>query len=115
MGPRPFRPLAELEGALERGELDFAVTLAVEVAGERRRPIDLDVALRFLPLLAAQRFHEYDAWALRWLGRWIGESSEATIERAAELAAALADLPGEPRTALESIERSAGLARPPRR
>lgn len=110
MTPRPYRPLAELEAALERGDLDFAITLAAEVADERRRPIDLDVALRFLPLLAAARARDYDAWALRWLGRWIAESRHATIERAAEIAAGLADLPGEPHSALASIRRAAGGA-----
>ncbi len=111
MTPRPYRPLGELEAALERGELEFAVTLAAEVASERRKPIDLDLALRFLPLLALQRARDYDAWALRWLVRWIDEADGATIERAAEVAASLADLPAEPQTALDSIERSARLAR----
>jgi len=96
MGPRPFNPLVELEAALERGELCFAITLAGEVAEERRRPIDLGLALRFLPLVAAQRFEQYDAWALRWLARWASEMSAATIEQAAEVSAALADLPTEP-------------------
>jgi hypothetical protein len=108
MGPRPYRPLSELEGALERGDLDFAITLAIEVSDERRRPIDLDLALRFLPLLAIRRSPDYDAWALRWLGRWIEESDQATIEHAAEIAAALADLPGEPHSALDSIRRTTG-------
>jgi hypothetical protein len=108
MTPRPYRPLTELEGALARGDLEFAVTLAGEVSAERRRPIDLGLALRFLPLLAIQRSHDYDAWALRWLERWIEETDGATIERAAELAASLADLPTEPH-AFESIHRCAGL------
>ena len=105
MAPRPYRPIVELEAALARGELDFAVALAAELSSERRRPIDLNLALRFLPLLAAQRSGDYDAWALRWLERWIREASGATIERAAEVAASLADLPSEPHTALASIER----------
>ena len=109
MTPRPYRPLTELEGALARGDLEFAVTLAGEVSAERRRPIDLGLALRFLPLLAVQRSHDYDAWALRWLERWIEETDGATIERAAELAASLADLPTEPHEAFESIHRCAGL------
>jgi hypothetical protein len=111
MAPRPYRPLAELDAALQRGELDFAVTLAAEVSLERRRPLDLELALRFLPLLAAQRSSDYDAWALRWLGRWIKETDGATIERAAELAASLADLPTEPQAAFQSIRRSACLRR----
>jgi hypothetical protein len=96
MTPRPYRPLVELDAALERGELRFAITLAAEVTEERRRPIDLDTALRFLPLVAAQRFEQYDAWALRWLARWATETSGASIELGAEVAAALADLPAEP-------------------
>jgi hypothetical protein len=107
MAPRPYRPVVELEAALARGELDFAAALAAELSSERRRPIDLGLALRFLPLLAAQRSGDYDAWALRWLERWIRETSGATIERAAEVAASLADLPSEPHTALASIERPA--------
>jgi hypothetical protein len=106
MAPRPYRPIVELEAALARGELDFAVALAAELLSERRRPIELDLALRFLPLLAAQRSSEYDAWALRWLERWIKETAGATIERAAEVAASLADLPSETQIALASIERS---------
>lgn len=41
MVPCPYRPAAELDGTLERGELSFAVTLAAEVSQERHRPIDL--------------------------------------------------------------------------
>jgi hypothetical protein len=95
MGPRPFRPAVELEGAIER-ELDWAILLAREVAEDRHRPIDLDLALRMLPLVVAHRLNEYDAWALRWLGRWISETPNATIEQAAEIAGSLADLPTEP-------------------
>ncbi len=108
MTPRPYRPMVELEAALERGELDFALALAAEVTVERRAPLDLGLALRFLPLLAAARSERYDAWALRWLARWISETREATIERAAEIAVGLADLPAEPRSAFESIMRAAG-------
>jgi hypothetical protein len=111
MTPRPYRPLVELEAALQRGELDFAVALAAEVAGERRRPIDLDLALRFLPLLAAQRSEDYDAWALRWLKRWIEETEGPTIERAAEVAASLADLPAEPHASFAAIRASASSPR----
>lgn len=96
MAPRPYRPARELEGALSRGDIDHAVTAAVELSAERRRPLELAVALRFLPLVAAQRPREFDAWALRWLSRWIQETPAATAEQAAELAALLADLPAEP-------------------
>jgi hypothetical protein len=102
MNPRPYRPAVELEGALQRGDLDHAITLAVEIAGERRRAVELPLALSFLPLVAAQRPGDYDAWALRWLGRWIGETEGASIDHAAEVAGLLADVPSEPR-ALEGV------------
>jgi hypothetical protein len=103
MGPGPYRPVRELEGALARGELNMAIGHAKELAEKRGRPIDLDLALGFLPLVVAQRPEEYDGWALRWLGRWISEAPDATIERAAEVAAQLADLPAEP-SALDQIK-----------
>jgi hypothetical protein len=102
MTPRPYRPRVELDGALQRGELRFAMTLASEVADERRRPIDLDLAVRFLPPVALQQPEQYDAWALRWLGRWINETPGATIARAADIAASLADLQTEP-SAFEAL------------
>jgi hypothetical protein len=96
MGPRPWRPAAELEAALERGELRYAMALAEEVRLERGKPISLELAARFLPLIARQSPREYDAWALRWRARWASEAGAATIEQAAEVAASLADLPSEP-------------------
>jgi hypothetical protein len=105
MGPRPWKPAAELDAALERGELRFAVALAEEVRIERGRPIDLETALRFLPLIARESPREFDAWAVRWLARWLTETP-ARIEQAAEVAASLADLPMEPQTALETIRRA---------
>lgn len=102
MGPRPWRPAAELEAALERGDLRYAVSLAEELRLARGRPIELALAARFLPLIAAASPGEYDAYALRWLGRWVSETGTATIEQAAEIAASLADLPIEPRM-LEAI------------
>ena len=102
MAPRPWRPAAELEQALERGDLRYAVALAEEVREERGRPIELATAARFLPLIAAASPGEYDAYALRWLARWVSETGTATIEQAAEIAASLADLPVEPRM-IESI------------
>jgi hypothetical protein len=104
MTARPWKPAVELDGALDRGDLPYAITLAAEVAEDRGRPIELDTALKFLPLVAVSEPAQYDAWALRWLGRWIAEGS-ATIELAAEVAAQLADLPAEP-TALDVIRQT---------
>jgi hypothetical protein len=81
---------------LDRGDLRYAVRLAAEVAHDRRQPLDLATALRFLPLIARESPTEFDAWALRWLARWVDETPAATMEQAAEVAAALADLPSEP-------------------
>jgi hypothetical protein len=108
VNPRPYRPAVELAGALDRGDLSLAVTLAAEVAEDQRGgPIDLDTALRFLPLVAAQQPDHYDAWALRWLSRWINETQRATIDGAAEIACSLADGVTEP-IALESVRRGLG-------
>jgi hypothetical protein len=100
--PRPYRPAAELEAALARGELELAIGLAREVAENRHKPVELGVALRFLPLIASQRPQSYDSWAARWMVRWLNEASGATIDRAVDVAAALAALPVEPE-ALETI------------
>jgi len=97
LGPRPWKPEIELPAALERAQLGFARTLALEVAEDRKRPIDLDVALRFLPLIAAEQAGAYDVWALRWLGRWIAETPGAMIDQALEVCAGLAALPVERR------------------
>lgn len=101
MRPRPWKAAAELDGALDRGELRYAVALAEELRIERK-PIPLATALRFLPLIAEQSPGEFESWALRWLARWASENKTATIEQAAEVAAALAELPSEP-TALDAI------------
>jgi hypothetical protein len=77
MTARPCKPAVELHGALERRRLGFAGALAEEVAVDLGRPIDLDAALRFLRLVAAQQPERYDAWALRWLAR-ITETTGAT-------------------------------------
>jgi hypothetical protein len=91
----PLKPAAELEGALQRGDLPYAVTLAAEVAEDQGRPIDFAAALRFLPLVTSREPEHYDAWARHWLLRWIDETA-ASIEAIAEVAAQLADLCGEP-------------------
>lgn len=103
MGPRPWKPDVELNGALDRGDLRYAITLAAEVQEDQRRPIDLATALRFLLLVIAHRPQEFDAWACRWLARWLAEAPGATIEMAAEIAGALADLPAEPVASLDVI------------
>jgi hypothetical protein len=46
--------------------------------------------------VAAQRFEQYDAWALRWLQRWIAEAPCVTIAQAADVAASVEELPAEP-------------------
>jgi hypothetical protein len=102
MAPRPFRPAVELDAALERGDLRYAMTLAEELRLERGSPIDLARAARFLPLIARESPREFDLWALRWLSRWIEETPQATVEQAAQVAASLADVPLEP-SALEAI------------
>jgi hypothetical protein len=99
----------ELDGALAREDLRYAMTLAEELRIEHGKPIDLDTALRFLPLIARESPREFDAWALRWLARWASETP-ATINDAAEIAAQLADLPAEP-SALEAIRQASRPAR----
>jgi hypothetical protein len=106
MSQAPYRPVRELERAIERGELDFALAYAKELARQRSRPLNLELALGLLALIADQQPDAYDAWALRWLGRWIGESSRPTIGRAAELAKSLAELPDDPPAALAVIRAS---------
>jgi len=101
---RPYRPVRELEAHLARGELDFAIAVAKVAAHERTRPLDLELMLRFLPLIAAQRPDEFDVWALRWLERWCGElRGRASIDDAAELVAGLAEIPVDPERALRVI------------
>jgi hypothetical protein len=94
MGIGPHRPIRELEGAIERRELDMAIVIARDIARERR-PIGLQQALGLVALVAADG-SDYDPWACRWLMRWLGETPGATISLAAEVAATLADLPAEP-------------------
>jgi hypothetical protein len=105
VGEPPYRPAKELERAIARGELDFAIGYARELGQRAGRPLDLEVALGLLTLIAAQRPRAYDAWALRWLARWIDETRRATIASAAELAGALADLGLQHPGAREAIQR----------
>ena len=105
MGLGPYRPLRDLERALERGQLDMAVAAAKDVSHEHGRPIGLDLALRFLPLVATKQLDVYDGWACRWLARWLNETPGVSIDLAAEVAATLAELPAEP-LALETLHGS---------
>jgi hypothetical protein len=101
---RPYRPARELEAHLARGELDFAIAIAKGLADERARPLDLDVVLRFLPLVAVQRPDAFDVWTLRWLERWCGElRGRASIDDALEIVSALAEIPVDPEHALHRI------------
>jgi hypothetical protein len=70
----------DLEHALERGQLKLAVAAAKDVAHEYGRPIGLELALRFLPLVAAQQLDAYDGWACRWLARWLNETPGVTAD-----------------------------------
>jgi hypothetical protein len=96
MGLGPYRPVRELESAIERRELDIAIGIAKDIARERK-PIGLELALRLVALVAADG-PDYDLWACRWLARWLGETRDASIGLAAEVAATLADLPAEPQS-----------------
>ncbi len=100
MMPPPYRPVRELEGAIERRELDMAIGIAKDIARERR-PIGLELALGLVGLVATAG-PDYDLWACRWLARWLGETPGVTIGLAAEVAATLADLPAEPQ-AIDAI------------
>ncbi|MGA2320281.1 MAG: hypothetical protein ABSG95_06005 [Solirubrobacteraceae bacterium] len=111
MGLGPDRPIRELERALERGDLAMAGAIARDFAREQGRPIGLDMALRLLPLVAAERFDSYDDWSCRWLSRWLNEAPAASIEAAAEIAGALAELPVEPRESLQAIRGALGCSR----
>jgi hypothetical protein len=101
---RPYRPVRELEAHLERGELDFALALARTLADERERPLELELVIGFLPLIATRRPEEFDVWSLRWLERWCGElRRRASIDDAVEVVQGLAEIPVDPEHALESI------------
>jgi hypothetical protein len=109
---RPYRPVRELEAHLDRGELDFAIAIAKAAARERVRPLELELTIRFLPLVAAQRPEVFDAWTLRWLERWCGEQvGRSSIDDAVELVGGLAAIPVDPEHALEQIAAAAGWRR----
>jgi hypothetical protein len=98
MGLGPYRPLKDVERALERGDLKMAVAAAKDCTHEHGRPIHIELSLRFLPLVASQQNESYDRWAYRWLMRWLEETSGATIDQVADVAGALAELPNEPQS-----------------
>jgi hypothetical protein len=101
---RPYRPIPELEAHLDRGELEFAVALAREIADERGRPLELELMLRFLPLVASERPSEYDTWTLRWLERWCGRSrGRASIDDALEVVHGLVAIPVDPEQGLAAV------------
>jgi hypothetical protein len=77
IGLGPYRPARDLERAIERGDLDIAAAFAKDVARERGHPIRLDLAVRLLPLVAADA-ETYDAWGCRWLARWLNETRGPT-------------------------------------
>ena len=101
MGIGPHRPLRDIETELGRGNLDMAAAIAKDFQRAKGRPIPLALAVRLLPLVAADRA-AYDQWACHWLSRWLSEAPAATINGAADLSGMLADLPSEPST-IETI------------
>ena len=101
---RPYRPLRELEDHLDRGELEFALVLARSIADERDRPLELELTVRFLPLIAVSRPAVYDPWTLRWLERWCDENRLlASIDDALEVVGGLVEIPADPERGLERI------------
>jgi hypothetical protein len=101
---RPYRPIRELEAHLDRGELDFALALAREMADERGRPLELELMARFLPLVALQRPAEYDTWTLRWLERWCEQlHRRASIDDALEIVHGLVAIPVDPEQGLAAV------------
>ncbi|MCW3029832.1 MAG: hypothetical protein JWN81_3043 [Solirubrobacterales bacterium] len=108
---RPYRPIRELEHHLDRGELDFAIAIAKGIARERHRPLELDVVVRFLPLIATRRPEEFDVWALRWLERWCKDlRGRASIDDGVEVVQALAAVPVEAEQAMRILRRLASPA-----
>ena len=95
MGVGPHRPVKDIERALSDGDLLLAAAIARDFARERKHPIPLELALRFLPV-AARDHTAYDAYACRWLSRWLREAHAPAIDAAADIAGCLADLPAEP-------------------
>jgi hypothetical protein len=109
---RPYRISKELEAHLDRGELEFALALARTLAAERDRPLELELMLRFMPLLAAERPVLFDPWALRWLERWCAEQrAGASIDDAVEVVGGLAEIPVDPEQGLRRVRAASSSGR----
>jgi hypothetical protein len=108
MTARPWNPRLELDGALDRGDLRYAMTLADELRIEYGDPIDLATALRFLPLIARESPREFDAWALRWLSRWAGRDA-GRDDRLGGGGCCAARMPSEP-AAFEALRKASSPA-----
>lgn len=97
---RSYNLRRELERTIHTGVLWEAKAILRELDGR----VELDTALRLLPLVAQEEPDRYDAWALRWLQRWTVERRGASIDDAVEVAQALAEIPVEPDHALEVLQ-----------
>lgn len=103
MGERPYRPLREIEEAIDRGNLTMASAIARDFAKETGRPIPLGTAAKLMRLRAATEPDKYDSWARHWLARWLSEK-QPSAEQAAEMSSWIADLPVEPQALDEIIQ-----------
>lgn len=104
MGNAPWRPVQEIQKALERGELDMAIAIMRGAPAEIQRPFKPGpkILLAFLPVVIVQRPDHYEAWAIRWFKHWL-DAPQVTLDKAADIAGALAELPSEP-SALKTLE-----------
>jgi hypothetical protein len=91
----------DIERHLLRGELELAIAVARDSRRAHGRPIPLEVAVKFLPVIARERPGSYSAWALRWLYDWLPQAS--SIDQALDMTAALAELPCEPDDAIKTL------------
>lgn len=98
--PRPWRPVRELEHALESGDLAIAITAAHDLQEDGHR-IGLGTALELLALIARKKPQDFERWALRWLARYVTEGCQR-IEDAADVASLLEELAYEP-TAIQKL------------
>jgi hypothetical protein len=105
MGIGPWRPITDIERHLQRGELDMAIAVAHDTRRAHGRPIPLNIALKFLPVIARHRPEHYSAWALRWLADWLPKAT--TIDQALDVTMALAQLRSEPNDAMQTLMRYA--------